>query len=149
MAFNNYPIIEYELNKYIRDYYFRVVFYDNYVRDNILNFHLYNLQHGDTPERLSMEYYGTDQFWYMILLVNNIEDPFYDWALTDEECMNYAKKYVSDVYSSLTGTDKQDKINEVYTQVINGNRTQIYMPNENIIGYLHDEFVRMVKNSAF
>lgn len=149
MTYNNYPVIEYDINTYIRDYYFRVVFYDNYVKNNILHFHLYNLQYGDTPEKLSMEFYGTDEFWYMILLVNNIEDPFYEWMLTDEECMNYAKKYVSEQYSSLVGDAKQDMINEIYTEVINANKTQIYIPNKNIIGFLHDEFNKMVKNKTY
>ncbi len=148
MALNNYPVIEYDLNKFIRDYYFRVVFYDNYVKNNIMNFHLYNLQHGDTPEGLSMQFFGSDQFWYMILLVNNIEDPFYDWNLSDEECMNYAKKYVSEQYSSLVDDEKQDMINETYTRIINSKRTQIYVPNENIIGFLHDEFIKMIKSAT-
>lgn len=147
-AFKHYPIIEYDLNKYIRDYWFRVVFYNTYVQDNIKNFEIYNLQHGDTPEALSRQFYKNDQYWYLILLVNNIEDPFYEWNLSDEECMNYAKKYVENEYSSLTGDDKEDKISEIYTQVINNNKSQIYLPNSEIIGFLHEEFIKMVKSES-
>ena len=147
-AFRNYPIIEYDVNKFIRDYWFRVIFYNKFVKNNIKNFFLYNLSHGDTPEDLSMEFYGTDEYWYMILLVNDIEDPFYEWALSDEECMNYAKKFIDRNYSTLIGDDKNEKISEVYTNVINNNKSQIYLPNKQIVGFLNDEFIKMVKSES-
>jgi len=147
-AFRNYPIIEYDVNKFIRDYWFRVIFYNKFVKNNIKNFFLYNLSHGDTPEDLSMEFYGTDEYWYMILLVNDIEDPFYEWVLSDEECMNYAKKFIDRNYSTLIGDDKNEKISEVYTNVINNNKSQIYLPNKQIVGFLNDEFIKMVKSES-
>ena len=49
-----------------------------------------------------MDLYGTDKYWYLILVVNNIYDPFYEWILSDEELMNYAKEYVEENLPQLS-----------------------------------------------
>ena len=101
MAFESFPSTVYDLTA-IRNYYFNVDFYNSFVKDSIdSNSFDYVLEHGDTPESLSMKYFGTDTYWYMILIANNIRDPFYEWNLTDEELMNYAKEYVENNFSTL------------------------------------------------
>jgi len=141
-----YPVTEYESGVYIRNYYFRIAFIDSVVKTNSNQFYTYTLENGDTPESLSMKFYNTDIYWYLFLLVNNIEDPFYEWLLTDEECRNYAKRVVEDKYSSLTGSVKTDKINEIYTSLVTQNSEyNILVPSDKIVGYLHDEFLKLAK----
>lgn len=143
---SNFPVIEYDLNKYVRDYYFRIAFIDNYVKNNSSFFYKYILQHGDTPESVSNKFYGTDKYWYLILLINNIEDPFYDWKLSDYDCMDYAKKFVSETYPTLTGTAKQSKIDEIYTLVAENNANKaILLPKDNIVGVLYNELLSLIK----
>lgn len=51
---------------------------------------------GDTPESVSMRYYGTQDYWWLVLVVNNIIDPLYDWLMSDDEIYNYCKLLYGD-----------------------------------------------------
>lgn len=49
---------------------------------------------GDTPVSVSDEVYKSTEFYWTILFVNNIIDPFTQWYMTQTELENYtAKKY--------------------------------------------------------
>ena len=52
----------------------------------------YNVIDGESPESISQKYYGTSDLWWLILKLNNIQDRFYDWPLSDSvlrEWYNY------------------------------------------------------------
>ena len=42
---------------------------------------LYYVKDGETPESISYDFYDTVEFYWTILLVNEIIDPYHDWAL--------------------------------------------------------------------
>lgn len=46
---------------------------------------------GETPETLSHKYYGTAGDHWVILLVNNIVDPYFDWVLSNRELVDMIK----------------------------------------------------------
>ena len=50
------------------------------------------IEADETPESLSLKVYGQQDYWWLILVANNIIDPFYDWLMTDEEVVAYAEK---------------------------------------------------------
>ena len=131
MVLELFPVVEYEPNTFIHNYYFRVVFINEIVKTKQTLFFKYIIQHGDTPENLSMKFYGTDKYWYLILIVYDIEDPYYDWILSDVDCMNYAKKYVEVNYHHLTDEEKNNKINQIYTKLAEHNaRREILLPDK-------------------
>lgn len=140
MAFENFPIVEYESNKFIRDYYFRIKFVDNYVKNNVAKFTPYIVEYGDTPESLSMKFYGTDIYWYMILIVNEIFDPFYEWQMTDEEMMNYAIKYVDENLYNLSAKSVQIKMKKIITDGI-----KLLLKNYNVSAVTTTYTIKMIK----
>lgn len=118
MAFESFPSTVYDLTT-IRNYYYNVDFYNRFVKDSIdSNSFDYVLEHGDTPESLSMKYFGTDSYWYMILIANNIRDPFYEWNLTNEELMNFAKEYVDNNFSTLSLGNVRRSIDNIIKQCL-------------------------------
>jgi hypothetical protein len=52
-------------------------------------FYPYTIKTGDTPENISNRYYGSPNFFWVVLLFNSIMDPQLDWPLDDEELFNY------------------------------------------------------------
>jgi hypothetical protein len=52
---------------------------------NDTNFNPYIISDGDRPDNLSYTVYGTVEFWWLILLVNGIRDPFRGWPLTQDQ----------------------------------------------------------------
>lgn len=45
----------------------------------------YTLSDGELPEHVASDFYNKSEYHWVILLINDIIDPFYDWLLTYPE----------------------------------------------------------------
>ena len=55
------------------------------VMNDIMAFYPYFVQEGERADTVSYNYYGTTDYAYLILLVNNIIDPLFDWPLSTRD----------------------------------------------------------------
>jgi hypothetical protein len=100
MYFSFFPKLVYDLvgdktDKLVTDLFNRLK-----IREKILNeltlYSTYDVLDGDTPESLAYKYYGSTQYHWIILFINNITDRYYDWPLTIEQFEIYLNdKYVN------------------------------------------------------
>ena len=67
------------------------------LKDSAAIFDLYDIMGEDTPESVSEQFYGDQQYYWIILLFNDVKDRFYDWPLTAGQF----EKYVQDKYSDV------------------------------------------------
>jgi|LWDU01.1.fsa_nt_gi hypothetical protein len=58
-----------------------------------------SISENSTPESVSMRVYGTTDYWWLILAINNVIDPFYDWLMSDEEVTKYCILSYDDINS--------------------------------------------------
>ena len=66
-------------------------------------FYEYSVQEGDTPEIIAKKYYGDAELHWVVLIFNDIIDPFYDWPLSYQQFQTYIKdKYGSYEYAAVT-----------------------------------------------
>lgn len=95
--FVNYPLIQYQ-DRQIRDISRR-----SKIRDSILNdpyiFLPYTVRDGEKPEDVARLYYGSVNDTWLVLLSNNITDPYYEWPISDKEFDDY---FISK-YEELSG----------------------------------------------
>ena len=102
MYFNNFPTMEYNMDSTkntttVTDVFRRVALRKN-LGDFITNYHQRILNTSERPEVASHGEYGTvDNHWIM-MMINNIEDPYYDWILSQEQL----DKFVATKYSGKT-----------------------------------------------
>lgn len=98
--FKNYPKTRYSIVpgefRLIVDRYFKVDFFDEYLKNNIQFFKDTIIQDNETPESMSSRVYHNKKFYFLILLINGIYDPYFDWVLSNDELLLYAKKYVTE-----------------------------------------------------
>lgn len=52
----------------------------------------YIISEGETPEEVSYKYYGTTDYWWIILIVNQVKDVFYDWPMSNSELREYSEE---------------------------------------------------------
>jgi hypothetical protein len=57
----------------------------------------YNVQDGERPDVIAYKYYGDATLDWVILIVNNVIDPNYDWPLSNHAL----EKHIIDKYGSL------------------------------------------------
>ncbi len=112
--FDKLPIIDYNGYK-VRDLSRR----NRVLPSSISNPYLflpYTITDEDKPEDIAYYYYGSTDYTWLVLLANNMIDPYHDWPLKDEDFHKYIiKKY--EKISGLKGYDvidwtKNERIDE-------------------------------------
>ncbi len=102
--FNEFPIIDYNLSGVngnttkVTDI-FRRVKARNKIANNLTLFDKLNVPEGDKPEDIAYKAYGDADYFWIVCLVNNIVNRYYDWPLDE---YNF-QQYVADKYSNPDG----------------------------------------------
>jgi len=81
------------------------------LKDPLL-YYTYDIQEGDTPEIIAHKYYGDSYRYWIVLFVNQLLDPQWDWP------MNYAtfEQYLADEYSSINIYSEIEYYEKIITQ---------------------------------
>ena len=102
--FNEFPIIDYNLSgvngntKEITDIWRRVKVRSK-IANNLSLLDEFDVQEGDKPEDIAYKAYGDADYFWVVCLMNNIVNRYYDWPL-DEYVF---QQYVADKYSNPDG----------------------------------------------
>ena len=102
--FSQFPLIDYNLSGVngntiqVTDIFRRVKARDK-LASNVTLFDKYDVQEGEKPEDVAYKIYGSSEYFWVVTLVNNIVNRFYDWPL-DEYVF---QQYVADKYSNPDG----------------------------------------------
>lgn len=85
-------------------------------RSNIINnvsvYYKYQLEEGDTPEIVSHKVYGDSEYHWVIMLINEIKDPQFDFPLN----INALEELIIKKYG-YTGNTHGEKIAQAYSNV--------------------------------
>lgn len=100
MYFKNFPITYYSVEdganvKVVTNITLRAVINDE-VKNNYSLYDEYDVIDGETPEILADKFYRNSNYHWVILHLNEILDPRYDWPLTVKQL----NTYVSDKYDN-------------------------------------------------
>ena len=100
--FQYFPNIQYALrankagkteNIEIKDYFNLLQVRDDIFREETL-YSPYIVKNGERPDQISYNYYKDEQFYWVILQVNNITDYYNQWPLSEDELTEFVyKKY--------------------------------------------------------
>ena len=77
----------------------------------------YTITDEDRPEDIAYYYYGSTDYTWLVLLANNMIDPYHDWPLKDEDF----HKYVIKKYEKLSGLKGYDVIDWTRNEKIEDN----------------------------
>ena len=83
MLFAEFPQITYD-ERVMRDLSTALIIRPE-IRNNKDLFFWYQLENGETPESVAFDFYGSTQLHFVIMLMNDIVDPFFDWPLETHE----------------------------------------------------------------
>ena len=97
--FSQFPKLTYDLlangNVTVVPDIFRRIKLKDKIKNNIIILDKYDLYDGEKPEDVSYKLYGSVDYYWVVLLINNIVDRYYDWP------MSYAdfEEFVKDKYA--------------------------------------------------
>jgi hypothetical protein len=86
------------------------------IRDNAVLFDKYDVDSGDSPETVAYKIYGSVRYYYVILLLNDIKDRYYDWPLSYQAF----ESYVKDKYANPSGIHHYEITQSSGTSTSNG-----------------------------
>lgn len=92
--FNKFPLLNASLDNgksitIVTDILKRIAVSES-TKENFTIYDEYDVQEGETPELVSYKFYKDSQYHWVILLINDILDPKFDWPLTEEQVYTYA-----------------------------------------------------------
>ena len=98
--FSNFPLIDYDPIgfknvKTIKDILTRVKVKDSIKNDHAV-FEKYDIKDGETPESVANAVYGSPELHWVILMFNNITNPFFEWPLSSR----VFEKYIQNKYTN-------------------------------------------------
>jgi len=103
MYFNKFPKLLYDIkndgNYNLVTDIFRRIKVRSKIKDNISLYDKYDVGEGESPETVAFKMYGDTNYFWVVCLMNNIVNRFYDWPL-DEYVF---QQYVADKYSNPEG----------------------------------------------
>ena len=98
--FNYFPTMLYDANgdgtaKLVTNIFKRVQLRANMKKELVL-LDQYDIQEGETPEIVADKHHGSPHYHWVVMMVNNITDPFHHWPKTEREM----QLYMEDKYGS-------------------------------------------------
>lgn len=115
----------------------------------------YSIKDGDTPENIAYRLWTDSSLSWILCLVNNIIDPFFDWPLRSDELLGYIKNKYGDshIYSThhyekdgyvVNFVEGDDRIHAVTNYVYEFNRNEekrkIVLPTDDFIQAFLDQW---------
>ena len=74
------------------------------VLEDISEYYPYIVRDGERPDIISFNQYETVAFSYLILLINDIQDPIFDWPLSTQQFEQYITNKYGSVNSAMVTT---------------------------------------------
>lgn len=127
--FKKFPLFRYDINKDGKrkiavDMLKRVAFREN-LKSELSNFHLYSIKDGETPEIVSYNFYGDSNLHWILLLLNEITNPYFTWPVSEESLENVmSKKYEGKAFYIKTPNLHFEKDMEVWVSSRSDNSTK-------------------------
>ena len=101
----NYDIFGTEPNNYrsVTNIMKRIKFKPKVLED-ISDYYPYYVKEGERPDIVSHQKYGTVAYAYLIMLINDIYDPNFDWPLSSQQFEQYIRNKYGTVESAMSTT---------------------------------------------
>ena len=102
--FNNFPLVSYNFKKNNNFELLTNITLRYKIRDIIKStasiFYEYSVKDEDRPDIIAHKYYNNSTLDWIILITNDIIDPYYDWPLNND---NF-NKYMTNIYGSVSSS---------------------------------------------
>ncbi len=162
MYFESMPVIYYNLlegapEQIVKDVTVRTKL-AAFVKNSAFLYEHYIVKDGERPEHIAARVYGKPTLHWIILIVNEIIDPYTDWPMSDMDLFNYISTFVNPIdihhYEDRDGnwvnnTESQLSVypisNLEYYSIQNDKRRLIKIVKPGLAEFFIEEYNRLVK----
>ena len=93
--FETFPKLLYDIDnsknlKLVSDIFRRIKIRES-LKDNAALYSLYDVPSGETPETTAFKHFGSTDYFWVIMISNDITDRYYGWPLSESDFETYVK----------------------------------------------------------
>lgn len=110
--------------------------FSNYLKNREGLYETYQIKDGERPDTLAHKIYGRSDLHWVILLFNEILDPYYEWPLSETEFRSYINYkypgkavYVDDTFFYYEGNKRNQRISIDEPTITEKTPIEIVLPN--------------------
>lgn len=70
------------------------------ILDRIDVYYDYTIKDGERPDTIAYDYYGSETYAWLVMITNNIYDPYYQWPLTSKQMFDFLTRKYGDYYQT-------------------------------------------------
>ena len=134
--FSNFRSFDYNLpplgmTNRVTDITKRFVIRDFY-KKNLFSFFRYDVSDSQRPDNVAYELYGDSTLDWLILLPNEILDPYFQWPLGQNQLNEFIRKKYGSVSSALAEIHHYEQIIQTRTEIINSDGEKIVVPERTL-----------------
>lgn len=159
MYFNDMPFITYSLDnetqQIVRDITLRVKISDH-LKEAAYAYEKYIIQDGDRPETVASRIYKNPELHWVIMIANDIVDPYEDWPMSSADLDEYIEALGDgediDHYENADGywvnsnsPDATPVTIREYRTKVNDEKRVIKIPKPELINFVISEYTRLMK----
>jgi len=179
MYFSKFPLMVYDIKgnktyKLLPDILKRVKIRSGLSASRFV-FDKYNVKEGEKPEDVAFKYYGDAQYHWVIMVVNNITDRYYEWPMTQPDFEEFlTDKYgagsedavhhheLAQTSGATTSSDESHMLevnsdtdnatsisNRQFEERIQNDLRQIRLLDERYLDSFTEEFFALIKKNRF
>lgn len=116
--FQNFPTITYNDNK-LKNIVLNAKFV-NEVFDKFDSFYPYIVEDWERPDTIAHDYYGSSEYYWVVLMSNNIYDPLYEWPLS----YDMFKKHLRKKYGKSAEELKSEVLHYIYKGIYGNSESE-------------------------
>ena len=134
--FSNFPQIQYTLPSLNRvntvtDVTRRFVIRDFY-KKNLFSFFKYDIIEGQRPDSVAYDLYGDSTLDWLILLPNEILDPYFQWPLSQNQLNDMIRKKYGSVSVAMAQVHHYEQIIQPRTELVNSDGEKIVVSERTV-----------------
>jgi hypothetical protein len=107
----------------------------NFIQNARVTFDEYYVQDGERPDTVAYDYYGDYTLDWLILLVNEIHDNYFEWPLSYDQFQSYIKKKYGGLEYALSTVHHYEQIVQKHQIVVDGQDQRIIPEKTLVVDY--------------
>lgn len=104
----------------------------NFLNNARASFDEYYVQDGERPDIIAYQYYGDPTLDWLIMLTNEMHDPYFEWVLSYEQFNEYLRQKYGSVSAAQSTVHHYEQILQ-QKKTINDNGEQRIIPEKKVI----------------
>lgn len=105
----------------------------DFFRKSKITFDEYVISDGERPDTVAYDYYGDQKMDWLILLTNEIQDPYFQWAMSYDQFQAYLKQKYGSVEYTLRTVHHYEKIIQKQKTIVDEGINQRIIPEKTLV----------------